>query len=681
MKKSFLIVLAIMACVGVGFVDSVLADFPDVLSDHSNYDAINYVQSNNVIQGYNDGTYRPDIEINRAEFTKIVIGSVMDESQIRGSNCFPDVRSEWFAEYVCTAQAQGLIAGYPDGTFRPTQYISFVEAAKIISNANNFLSESSAVWYENFVRNLAEKNAIPVSINQFGKTISRGEMAEMIYRIKADVTSKVSRSYEDLDTNAVIASSSGKGMVDTGQSLCFDDKSEKTCPSIGEAYYGQDAQYSSNPPSYTDNGNGTVTDNVTGLTWSQATDSNKVSLVEAEAIAAKMTLGGHSDWRVPDIKEMYSLIDFDGYTGFGGSNDKSSVPDNFVPFIDTDYFEFKTGDSSAGERYIDAQWLTTSKYVSTTMNGSLTLFGVNFADGRIKGYGYSNPSRPSHEKKFYARYVRGNTDYSKNDFVDNGNETITDRATDLVWMKSDSQTSMDWPSSLDYCENLGHAGTTDWRLPNAKELQYIVDYTRSPATTSSAAIDPIFDTTSIIDEKGETNYPFFWTSTTHLDGPHPGTHAAYVAFGEALGSMPNDNSDTVIDVHGAGAQRSDPKTGSPDDVQISAPQEDVWRIDNHVRCVRNGASAMTNTESGSETDRFGTSDIQIPSGGGGSTMEQSGAPSGNSGASNGGGPPAEAISACSGKSSGTSCSMSTPQGSLSGQCLNTPDGAFACVPK
>ncbi|MFC2149782.1 hypothetical protein ACFLQ8_03675, partial [Candidatus Auribacterota bacterium] len=67
-----------------------------------------------------------------------------------------------------------------------------------------------------------------------------------------------------------------------------------------------------------------------------------------------------------------------------------------------------------------------TKYVSTTMDGAETLFGVNFADGRIKGYGYRKPGRPR-QKKFYARYVRGKA-YGKNDLADNGDNTVTDRA-------------------------------------------------------------------------------------------------------------------------------------------------------------------------------------------------------------------------------------------------------------
>ena len=72
------------------------------------------------------------------------------------------------------------------------------------------------------------------------------------------------------------------------------------------------------------------------------------------------------------------------------------------------------------------------------------MFGVNFADGRIKGYGISDPRNPSVGKMFFVIYVRGNTSYGINNFVDNGNGTIADLATGLIWMQADSGSGMDW---------------------------------------------------------------------------------------------------------------------------------------------------------------------------------------------------------------------------------------------
>jgi hypothetical protein len=260
-----------------------------------------------------------------------------------------------------------------------------------------------------------------------------------------------------------------------------------------------------------------------------------------------------------------------------------------VPFIDTNYFDFEYGDTNAGERVIDAQYWSSTEYVSTTMGGSATTFGVNFADGRIKGY-------PSYGKTEFVLYVRDNPDYGTNNFVDNGDQTISDQATGLMWQQSDSDTGYNWKDALNYCETLSLARYEDWRLPNAKELQSIVDYTRSPDTTSSAAIDPLFNTTAITDEAGNTNYPFYWTSTTHatLVGGHA---ASYIAFGEALGYMNN----AWIDVHGAGAQRSDPKSGDPANYPTgNGPQGDAVRIYNYARCVRDDDSDGDNGDTASE---------------------------------------------------------------------------------
>ncbi|MFA6961331.1 MAG: DUF1566 domain-containing protein [Opitutaceae bacterium] len=388
-------------------------------------------------------------------------------------------------------------------------------------------------------------------------------------------------------------------VVDTGQTACYDNTAAIPAPAADRPFFGQDAQYAGTPAAYHDNGDGTVSDLNTGLMWSQAVDTEKLSLIEAEAAASRLSLAGHTDWRVPTIKELYSLIDFRGYTGLAEPSD-TTAPRSAIPFIDTDYFAFRYGGN--GERYIDAQWLTSTKYVSTTMGGIPTLFGVNFADGRIKGYGYADsksrgfgPPPPRPEKKFYVRYVRGATGYGVNNFVDNHDGTVTDRASGLTWQQTDSGRGMDWQHALAYAENLALAGHDDWRLPNAKELQSIVDYTRSPDTTDSPAINPVFATTAITNEAKQKDWPFFWTSTTHLDGPDS-RQAAYVCFGRGIGQMHGE----VMDVHGAGAQRSDPKTGS---AHIGhGPQGDAQRILNFVRCVRGGVAKLTVTPVNTTTD-------------------------------------------------------------------------------
>ena len=195
------------------------------------------------------------------------------------------------------------------------------------------------------------------------------------------------------------------------------------------------------------------------------------------------------------------------------------------------------------------------------------------------------PNQPE-GKLFFVLYVRGNPDYGVNDYIDNGDGTITDAATGLMWSQADSGEVMDWEDALAWVQQRNeenYLGYSDWRLPNAKELESIVDYTRSPDTTNSAAVDPLFEISEIVNEAGDIGYPFYWTGTTHVESNGMGDSAVYISFGRALGYM----NDAWIDVHGAGAQRSDPKSGNPGDYPYGhGPQGDAIRIYNYVRCVR-----------------------------------------------------------------------------------------------
>jgi hypothetical protein len=378
-------------------------------------------------------------------------------------------------------------------------------------------------------------------------------------------------------------------IVGTGQLSYWDTEGKAiAAPARGDPLYGQDAHFPGTTPSYRNNGDGTVTDSVTGLTWTQTTDLNndgvinkadKLNYAQAMQSAAKVTKGGYGDWRLPTIKELYSLIRFDG------QDQRPEDPNGTIrkPFIDSAVCGFGYGDLSAGERPIDSNYASSTLYTAKTtivlgpaVGETETMFGVNFADGRIKGY-------PVHHS-FYVLYVRGNPAYGVSDFRDNGDGTITDRATTLMWPQADSAAGMNWEEALAWVQARNAAnylGHNDWRLPNIKELQSIVDYTRSPATTNSAAIDPLFSCTGITNEAGQPDWGCYWSSTTHLG--RAGEVAAYIAFGRAMGKKAG----SWGDVHGAGAQRSDPKAGKaaafPDG---RGPQGDAIRIDNFVRLVR-----------------------------------------------------------------------------------------------
>ncbi len=361
-------------------------------------------------------------------------------------------------------------------------------------------------------------------------------------------------------------------LAGTNQTAFYNNSSEINAPNYGEAFYGQNAHFPGLSPSYLDNGDGSITDMNTGLMWQADLPDAKYTYEGALAYAENASIAGYTDWRLPSIKELYSLMDFTGVTGMSAASS--------VPYIDTDHFEFRYGDEyNPAERYIDVQYASTSLYTGSVMGGQQAMFGLNLADGRIKGY-------PTN-KDFEVKLVRGNTDYGKNSFVDNGDGTISDLATGRMWDQAGSDTGMTWELALAWVQQKNaenYLGYNDWKLPDAKELQSIIDYSRSPDHSDSPAIDPLFNVPKIEDEWGNPDYPFYWTSTTHYDGLMPGK-AVYISFGRALGFFPDENS--LQDVHGAGAQRSDPKTGNPEDYPSGfGPQGDVIRIYNYVRCVR-----------------------------------------------------------------------------------------------
>lgn len=378
----------------------------------------------------------------------------------------------------------------------------------------------------------------------------------------------------------------GYPIVDTNQTLFFSNDAIIDEPAQGESFYGQDASFTGNAPSYTDNGDGTITDNVTGLIWQQD-PGDKLDWEDAVNGLDDFNeeaLGGHSDWRIPTIKELYSLVQFSGMT--------RTSSDTSTPYIDTDYFVFLYGDEAGEPRFIDSQILTTTIYDSTTLGGNTTVFGYNFADGRIKGYEIT--------KEFYCYHVCGNTSYGQNLFVENGDETITDEASSLMWMQNDSayyeagseaDGTMNWEEALSWVEEMNEAeflGYSDWRLPNVKELQSIIDYSKSPTTTDSPAIDDMFYCTPIVNCFGEDDYGYFWSSTTHDDTSASTIEynaASYVVFGNGMGTMDGE----VVDAHGSGSQKSDPKTGDREDYPApdeNAPQGDEQRVYNMVRLVR-----------------------------------------------------------------------------------------------
>lgn len=297
---------------------------------------------------------------------------------------------------------------------------------------------------------------------------------------------------------------------DTGQTKCYNNTVEIPCPQPGEAFYGQDAQYQGLSRSYTKLGlNGvpladsatqadgwTMTrDNVTGLIWEIKTNDGSVhdkdnsytwydgnpetnggnagvpgSGTDTDDFLSALntvSFGGFSDWRLPTVNELSSLVN---------ANYKSTT-------IDTVWFPSTVP---------DGYWSST-----TYAHNSSDAFRVGFDYG---GVGYKDKSN-----SYYVRAVRYENPVNMGHLVDNRNGTVTDSRSGLMWQKSTSSIAYTWQQALGYAEELTLAEYSDWRLPDRNELQTLVNYSRS-----YPAIDPLM----IADIVSS----YYWSSTTYADG-------------------------------------------------------------------------------------------------------------------------------------------------------------------
>jgi hypothetical protein len=125
------------------------------IEGHKYEEAIWYVYDNGIVSGYPDGSFKPDKEINRAELLKIIVESGYNDDIIKnyeGKSCFTDIDSnEWYAKYVCLGLDKGIVQGYPDGSFKPANQINFVEALKIAMVGLGYGYEEGDPWYANIL--------------------------------------------------------------------------------------------------------------------------------------------------------------------------------------------------------------------------------------------------------------------------------------------------------------------------------------------------------------------------------------------------------------------------------------------------------------------------------------------------------------------------------------------------
>lgn len=184
MKKTVLTAIAVMLA-NVMLLPLAMAVTLSDISGHQYQNAIQGLVDLEVISGYSDGTYKPDNAINRAEFLKIVLEAAVDDIGTQ-SDCFPDVKDDWYAKYVCYAKSKDMVRGYPDGLFRPAQNVNYVEALKMLYMANGDAGESDPAgneWYSVYVED-AMKNDIFITGIALNKLMNRGEIAQLTWNYR-----------------------------------------------------------------------------------------------------------------------------------------------------------------------------------------------------------------------------------------------------------------------------------------------------------------------------------------------------------------------------------------------------------------------------------------------------------------------------------------------------------------
>lgn len=268
-------------------------------------------------------------------------------------------------------------------------------------------------------------------------------------------------------------------MPDAGQTKCYDNSLDITCPVPDDPFYGQDAHYAINPTSYevkTINGHEVVIDHVTGLNWQRHDDGKKRTWREAVEYCENLALAGYSDWRLPTKKELQSIAKYD----------------RFGPVVDTAYFPYSHLPD-------DCYWS-----VSTRAFLALSAWEVCLWNSEV-----NMDIKSEHN---YVRAVRGRI-LEFGHFRDNGDSTVADMTTGLMWQQTETE-AMTWEKALAYCENLNLAGYNDWRLPNIRELLSLVDDIRCDPSINTAYFPGCRPS-------------IYWSSTTHTH--YPG-FAWYIGF-------------------------------------------------------------------------------------------------------------------------------------------------------
>jgi hypothetical protein len=271
-------------------------------------------------------------------------------------------------------------------------------------------------------------------------------------------------------------------------------------------------------PRFADNGDGTANDNLTGLMWEKAPSGTARTWANAIAYASALTLGAHSDWRLPNVNELESLLNagesssaawlntqaFSGVKGdcYWSSTTFASDAD-YAWMVDMGYGSVGTGCVSNGRKEGEPEIIGLKLYYTWAVRDGQ--FGVVSLPKTGQTASYAAGDDGDLQKGLSWPTPR---------FADNGNGTITDLLTGLMWQKTPPTSIRTWADALAQAGNLSLAGYSDWRMPNRKELRSLIGY--GQPNSASWLISEGFTAQSY----------YYWSAT-----PYPvGTQHAWIVF-------------------------------------------------------------------------------------------------------------------------------------------------------
>jgi len=191
MRKSISIILA-LALILSSFTLAFSADSLNDIGGTEYEEAVNALIEKDVIEGYPDGTFRPESTITRAEACIIVVKSMkptekeLEEALYSG---FPDLKGyEWADKYIRYAVQKAVVSGYTDGSFRPGNDVTYNEMAAMLVRALGYkVEELSGVWPENFISKAEELGMMDEFAYEGNSPALRGHVALMTYSVIDDI--------------------------------------------------------------------------------------------------------------------------------------------------------------------------------------------------------------------------------------------------------------------------------------------------------------------------------------------------------------------------------------------------------------------------------------------------------------------------------------------------------------